>query len=164
MRRALTAGVAAALLSGCSVALIRPTPKPSTATAPASCRSTGWALLDLLGAGVLAGVGKLSTARFEGSDPATPRDDNHQVYYGAAVVLTSSAVYGIVANLVCNGRADEDSTETARALHQEAADAARTGDCSMARANDLAIRDLDSQYHAAVFRRDAAIQRCLDAH
>jgi len=34
----------------------------------------------------------------------------------------------------------------------------------MARANDSTIRDLDSQYHAAVFQRDAAIQRCFDAH
>ncbi len=164
MRRALTAGLVAALLSGCSVAIIRPRPKPSTATAPASCRSTGWALLDLLGAGVLAGIGKLSTAGFEGSDPATPKDDSHKLFYGAAVVLTASAVYGIVANVVCSGRADEDSTDTARGLHQEAADAARAGDCSMARANDATIRDLDSQYHAANFRRDAAIQPCFDEH
>ena len=164
MVRALSAGMVAVLLSGCSAAFIRPAPRPATATAPASCRSTGWALLDLLGAGVLAGVGKLSTARFEGSDPATSKDDNHELYYGAAVVLTASAVYGIVANVACNGRADEDATETARGLHREAADAARAGDCSMARANDPTIRDLDSQYYWAVFRRDAAIQRCLDAH
>lgn len=164
MRPALTAVVVAALLSGCSVALIRPTPKPATPTAPASCRSTGWALLDLVGAGGLAGVGKLSTARYEGSDPTAPKDDRHVLFYGAAIVMTASAAYGIVANVVCNGRADRDSTEIARALHQEAADAARVGDCSVARANDSAIRERDSEYYLAVFRQDAAIQRCLDTH
>ena len=46
-------------------------------------------------------------------------------------------------------------------LTKQAADAARAEDCSRVQAIDPRVRDLDIDFHGAVFMRDVAIQRCL---
>jgi ferritin-like protein len=49
-------------------------------------------------------------------------------------------------------------------LAKQAADAARSEDCTRVQALAPRIRDLDTELHLAVFMRDAAIQRCLGGH
>jgi hypothetical protein len=49
-------------------------------------------------------------------------------------------------------------------LTKQAADAARTEDCTQVQALAPRVRDLDTELHLAVFMRDAAIQRCLRGH
>lgn len=64
----------------------------------------GWAGADLLGALLIAAVGKLTT--FSVHDDPDPPDTDSQYYYSAvASVLGASSIYGFVANVVCNGRA-----------------------------------------------------------
>jgi hypothetical protein len=48
-------------------------------------------------------------------------------------------------------------------LWKHAAAAARAQDCSTVRELDPRVRDLDVEFHVAVFVRDVAIARCLDA-
>lgn len=170
-RRCLAIACALALLGGCSVLAIRPTPTPATATQPPSCRSNVWWALDGVGAAVLG----LLAAGVKGLNRGNNDDTTHYYIAGGAGVLAASAVYGIAATTVCNGRADEmsstlpetreatplQSRTAARQLHLRATEAARTGDCTVAQANDAQIRELDADYHAVVFWRDVAIRRCL---
>lgn len=51
----------------------------------------------------------------------------------------------------------------AREFMKQAAADARAGDCSSSIAHDPKIFELDPEFHAVVFMRDAAIQRCLAA-
>jgi hypothetical protein len=53
--------------------------------------------------------------------------------------------------------------EQAWQLTKQAAEVARTGDCQTVTQRDNEIRELDSEFHATVFMRDAAIKRCIDS-
>ncbi len=55
----------------------------------------------------------------------------------------------------------ERNRETAWRLTQRAADAARMQDCTQVQAIAPRVRELDGDFHLAVFMRDAAIARCL---
>ena len=46
-------------------------------------------------------------------------------------------------------------------LTKEAAALARAGQCEVVRQRSPAVRDLDGEFHSAVFARDAAIASCL---
>lgn len=59
--------------------------------------------------------------------------------------------------------AHELAQARAWALTKQAAAAARSGDCVTARGLDVPVRQLDDDFHATVFVRDAAIARCLAA-
>jgi len=53
------------------------------------------------------------------------------------------------------------SSSQVRSLHDEARDAARSGDCSSVRSIGQRILKLDSQYYQERFRRDKALTRCF---
>lgn len=55
----------------------------------------------------------------------------------------------------------ERERATAWELTQQAASAARMQDCTQVQAIAPRVRDLDIDFHVAVFMRDVAIQRCL---
>jgi hypothetical protein len=46
-------------------------------------------------------------------------------------------------------------------LTKRAATAARSQDCTQVQAIDPRVRDLDADFHATVFLRDVAIERCM---
>ncbi len=56
---------------------------------------------------------------------------------------------------------DPMAREDAWAVTKHAARAARSGDCAAVAADSKLVRDLDVEFHATVFMRDAAIERCL---
>jgi hypothetical protein len=58
-------------------------------------------------------------------------------------------------------RQRDDARARAWTLTKQAAHAARSGDCALAVAADVAVHELDAEFHAIVFRRDVAIARCL---
>jgi hypothetical protein len=60
-------------------------------------------------------------------------------------------------------RARAASRDTAWQRTQQAASAARAGDCTTAVAADGEVRALDGEFHASVFVRDVAIAHCLAA-
>lgn len=51
---------------------------------------------------------------------------------------------------------------SAWAITQQAATSARTGDCQPSRDASAQVSQLDAEFHAQVFLRDAAIHRCLE--
>ncbi len=51
--------------------------------------------------------------------------------------------------------------DEAWSLTKQAAASARNGDCKSVVGVDRALRDIDPEFHATVFARDAAIARCL---
>ena len=55
----------------------------------------------------------------------------------------------------------ERNRATAWELTKQAADAARSQDCTQVQAIAPRVRDLDLDFHVSVFMRDVAIQRCL---
>lgn len=55
----------------------------------------------------------------------------------------------------------ERHRRTAWELTKQAADAARSRDCTQVQAIAPRVRDLDHELHVVVFMRDVAIQRCL---
>lgn len=91
------------------------------------------------------------------------------------VIALASAVYGYdVANRceqinsnLAREQAQRDAMIAQRnkawTLTQQAADAARAGDCEKVLALDGQVRATDAEFHTVVFRRDAAIVRCLTA-
>ena len=60
-------------------------------------------------------------------------------------------------------RARAASRDAAWQRTQQAASAARSGDCATAVAADGEVRALDGEFHTTVFVRDVAIARCLAA-
>jgi hypothetical protein len=87
--------------------------------------------------------------------------------------VLASGAYGYSTAQACEQRNEEVARERVRrealmaqreqawALTREAAAAARDGDCTRVSALDDQVRAVDAEFHAAVFRRDAAIARCL---
>jgi hypothetical protein len=57
----------------------------------------------------------------------------------------------------------EPRRERAWSLTKLAAEAARAGDCDAVSVRDSEVYELDAEFHATVFARDAAIKGCLDA-
>jgi hypothetical protein len=126
----------------------------------------GWVGGDLLGGLLLAALGKLKTFSVH-DDPDPPDPATRYYYYAGAGVLGASAIYGFVANVVCTGRVDAmedaETRSAAHELHMRATDAARAGDCTVAREVDAQIRQQNAEYYRDVFRLDVAIHRCLVA-
>jgi len=167
------------LLGGCSFGIVRTRPTPATAAEPASCRSYGWVVPDVLG-GAAAAMGGLLAANPSCTDCEGSMADPQLAIalLSAAAVLGVSALYALVANTTCRINLDEtpappepsvannamrrtQAREEARRLHLEAVKEANAGNCAVVRGRDIQVRELDAEYHAIVFLRDVAIQRCL---
>ena len=81
------------------------------------------------------------------------------------------SVFGALVYISTDKRANEDTgpmltrrernRATAWELTKQAADAARSQDCTQVQAIAPRVRDLDLDFHVSVFMRDVAIQRCL---
>ncbi len=109
-----------------------------------------------------------------GDGPSQGTKNEVVVFTAIAAVLAVSAVYGFIRIDPAAAPAPPDRPDpappappqqpkTAWQLTQDAAAAARAGDCETARKADSAVRGLDASYHDTVFVRDPAIARCLAA-
>lgn len=117
--------------------------------------STAGGLVGVLACGVVASL-----------DPA---HEDTIMHVGLAFVPVS--VLGALVYISTDKRANEDhgpvltrrerNRAAAWELTKQAADAARSQDCTQVQAIDPRVRDLDTELHVSVFMRDVAIQRCL---
>lgn len=98
-----------------------------------------------------------------------PRHEDPIMTVGLAFVPVS--LVGALLYIVTDDKAHDDHVPTltrrerkratAWELTQQAASAARMQDCTQVQAIAPRVRDLDIDFHVAVFMRDVAIQRCL---
>jgi hypothetical protein len=122
------------------------------------------------GGAVSAGTGALLLHSLDGDDEAPA----NLIALGALMFLGGSLVT-VVWGIDAIAAGDPDSAPPvvvaapmarparvlARKLLIDAAAAARRDDCEAVRTADVSVRDLDAEFHALVFVRDAAIARCL---
>jgi hypothetical protein len=131
----------------------------------------------------VVGVGALTMAGFvyAGSDVSESSRASRSSLTTSFVLLgalaVGSAVYGYRKVSECNRakaieREERTAAVAARKEHkraqglawiatQRAQVAARAGDCATVDKLDREVRDLDEEFHAAVFKQDVAIARCL---
>ena len=170
----LVAITAALALTGCSLVLTssRPTPAPDGHLV---CKNAGLPALELL----VTVFAALTTAGIVYKD--------RELGQGGAIALGVTLASG-AAGYVGTRRAEHcderrgaaserawaaadadrrrrENLERARAtawmITQQAATAARAGDCQPALDASARVSELDADFHAQVFSRDAAIHRCL---
>jgi hypothetical protein len=170
MRRCWTAILASiASLGGCTSFIFERGPGPD-----ATCSSLAWPLID-------AGFALAAASGAERCNTAV-------CGLGAAVALPSallsgaSAVFGAIEHSRCTTRRERqrftalaplaapaqpdarivaDTRERAWQITRRAAAAARTDNCASVIELDAQVRQLDEEFHAIVFARDAAIARCF---
>jgi len=117
--------------------------------------------------GVAAGLGGVLTTGI--AAVAIPSQEDHLTTVGVAFVPV--AVLGALVYIATDSKANaaperhmsrrERRQNAAWELTKQAAFAARERDCTQVQAIDPRVRDLDLDFHAVVFMRDVAIQRCL---
>lgn len=98
-----------------------------------------------------------------------PAHEDTIMRVGLAFVPIS--VFGALVYISTDSRANEDTGPTltrrernraaAWELTKQAADAARSQDCTQVQAIAPRVHELDTEFHVSVFMRDVAIQRCL---
>jgi hypothetical protein len=103
---------------------------------------------------------------------ALPADEDTLTTIGLGFVPV--AVIGALVYIATDSRANdaparpltprERRQNAAWDLTKRAAAAARGADCTQVQAISPRVRDLDLEFHATVFMRDVAIQRCLRAN
>ena len=119
--RGVAAAVMVLAMSGCSFALVRPSPRsmpredaPDGRPGWTSCASGAWPVLDLLGGGALAGMFALAGfGKLGECESATDRASCHAaglryyyVAYATLPVFVIAALYGEIATQVCQARLD----------------------------------------------------------
>ena len=136
------------VLAGCTQAQARKAHRAGEVT-------TAGGLLGVLACGVTAAL-----------DPA-----HEDIIMKTGLAFVPISVLGALVYISTDSRANEDPGPTltrrernraaAWELTKQAADAARSQDCTQVQAIAPRVRDLDQEFHLGVFMRDVAIQRCL---
>jgi hypothetical protein len=121
---------------------------------------------EIAAAGGLIGV--LACSVVAALDPA-----HEQTMMNVGLGFVPVSVIGALVYISTDKRANEDhgpqltrrerNRATAWELTKQAAGAAREEDCTQVQAIAPRVRELDLDFHASVFMRDVAIQRCLRA-
>ncbi|HEU0033799.1 MAG TPA: hypothetical protein VFQ53_24395 [Kofleriaceae bacterium] len=174
------------LLLWCGACSFAYGPSPQAVRAPTEC-DTHWRDTDLALAGLLTASGVIGLVYFNktrcddkvvcggGDDQNIDNDLGSLV---SAVMLLGGLAHAVSA---AHGREGVAHCEALRAREAAAAhasterraeawrltklaiDAAAHDDCAVVKQQDARVRELDPDFHATVFARNVALQRCLEA-